>query len=86
MDGLHNDSPFLNETMKTEKNDGHGSDLYNKNNYVIHIKDLKQALNHELLLENVHRVIKLNQEVWLKPYISKNLKNDFDKDFFQVDE
>ena len=66
LDGLHNDSPFLNETMKTEKNDGRGSDLYDKNNYVIHIKDLKQALNHEFLLENMHRVIKLNQEVWLK--------------------
>ena len=67
MDGPHNGSPFLNETMKIEKIGGRGSDLYDKNNYVIHIKDLKQALNHELLLENVHRVIKLNQEVWLKP-------------------
>ena len=53
--------------MKIEKIDGRGSDLYDKNNYVMHIKNLKQALNHELLLENVHRVIKLNQEVWLKP-------------------
>ena len=74
--------------MKIEKNDGRGSDLYNKNNYVIHKKNLKQALNHELLLENVHRVIKLNQEVWLKPYISmankKNFKMILTKIFFKL--
>ena len=31
--------------------------------------NLKQALNHGLLLKKVHRVIKFNQNVWLKPYI-----------------
>ena len=35
-----------------------------KKEYVIHIKNLKQALNHGLALEKLHRVIKFNQEVW----------------------
>ena len=30
--------------------------------YDIHIQHLKQALNHELVLKKVHKVIKFNQE------------------------
>ena len=43
--------------------------MYDKNNYVVHIRSLKQALNHELILKKVHRVIQFNQEAWLKKYI-----------------
>ena len=43
-------------------------------NYVVHIRALKQALNHGLILKKVHRVIQLNQEEWLKPYIEMNTK------------
>ena len=56
-------------------------------NLVLHIKNLKQALNHGLVLKKVHRVIKFNQNAWLKPYIDmntdlrKNTKNDFEKVF-----
>ena len=28
---------------------------------------LKQALNHELILKTVHKVIEFEQEEWLKP-------------------
>ena len=64
--------------------------LYDKENYVIHISALKQALNHGLELKKVHRVIKFYQEAWLKPYIDMNTKlrteakNDFEKDFFKL--
>ena len=57
--------------------------LYDKKNYVIHVRALKQALNHGLILEKVHRVIKFNQSAWLKSYIDFNTKlrteakNDF---------
>ena len=34
---------------------------------VIHIRNVKQILNNELVLKNVHRVIKLNQKAWLNP-------------------
>ena len=59
-----------------------------KKEYVIHIGNLKQALNHELVLKEVHRVIKLNQKAWQKSYIDmntelrQNAKNDFEKYFF----
>ena len=33
---------------------------------------LKQALNHGLALKRVYRVIKFNQNAWLKPYIEIN--------------
>ena len=38
----------------------------------MHIRNLKQALNHRLKLKKAHRVIKFNQEAWLKPYIDIN--------------
>ena len=58
--------------MKTEKVEKLVANLHDKTKYVIHIKNLKQALNHELVLRRVHRVIKFNQNDWLKPYIYMN--------------
>ena len=63
-----------------------------KKSYVVHIRSLKQALSHGLILKKVHGVIQFNQEAWLKPYIDmttelgKQAKNDFEKRLFQVDE
>ena len=34
----------------------------NKENYIIHIVSLKQALNHGLILKRVHKVIEFEQE------------------------
>ena len=51
---------------------------------------LKQALNHELKLKKIHRIIEFNQEAWLKPYIDMNTElrkvasNDFEKDFYKL--
>ena len=61
-----------------------------KNEYVIHIRNLKQALNHGLVLKKVHRVIKFNRKAWLKPYADMNTKlrqkakHNFEKDFFKL--
>ena len=57
---LHNDLPFLPERMKIEKVEKLVANLHDKTEYVIHIRNLKQALNHGLVLKKVHRVIKLN--------------------------
>ena len=40
----------------------------------MHIKVLKQVLNHGLVLTKAHRVIQFNQKDWLKPYIDMNTK------------
>ena len=39
----------------------------------MHIRTQKQALNHRLLLKQVSRVITFSQQVWLKPFIDKNI-------------
>ena len=76
--------------MKIEKVEKLVANLHDKTEYVIHIRNLKQALNHRLVLKKVHRVIKFNQNAWLKPYIDMNTdlrkkaKNDFEKDFFKL--
>ena len=44
----------------------------NKTGYSIHIRKLKQALNHGIMLQKVHRKIKFNQKSWLKLYVDMN--------------
>ena len=48
------------ERMKIEKVEKVVVNLYDKGEYVIHIRNLKQALNHRLR-KKVHWVIKFNQ-------------------------
>ena len=86
----HKDLPFLPEGRKLEKVEKLVCSIEEKGKYVIHIRALKQALNHGLILKYVHRVIKFNQEAWLKSYIDMNTKlrkeakNEFEKDFFKL--
>ena len=72
MPELHNNLPFLPEKMKIEKVEKLVGNLHNKTKYVIHIRHLKQALSHKLVLKKVHRVNKFNEITWLKPYIDMN--------------
>ena len=53
------DLPFLPERRKIEKVEKLTND---KEKYVVHIRDLKQALNHGLKLKEIHRVIQFNLE------------------------
>ena len=45
---LHNDLPFLHEGMKIEKVEKLVANLFDKTEYIIHTRNLKQALNHKL--------------------------------------
>ena len=69
---FHSDLPFLSERMKINKCSKLVCNLHDKKRYVVHIRSLKQALNHRLILKKVHRVIQFNQEAWLKEYIDMN--------------
>ena len=86
----HKDLPFLPERKKLEKVEKLVCSIEDKEKYVIHIRALKQALNHGLVLKDVHRVIKFNQEAWLKPYIDMNTKlrteakNELEIEFFKL--
>ena len=61
---LHNDLSFLAEIMKIEN--------VKKTEYVMHIRNLKPALNHGLVLKKVHKMIKFNKNARLKPCIDMN--------------
>ena len=91
------DLPFLPEIKKVEKVGKLICSIEDKEKYVIHIKALKQALNHELKLKKVHRVTQsytkvheFNQKTWLQSYTDTNIKlktnakTKFEKDFFNL--
>ena len=87
---LHKDLPFLPERKKVEKVEKLICSIEDKKKYVIHIRALKQALNHGLKLKKVHRVIQFIQKDWLKSYIDmntelrENAKDEFEKNFFKL--
>ena len=87
---LHSDLPFLPEKMIINKCGKLVCNLYDNNNYAVHIRSLKQTLDNRLILRKVHRVILFNQEAWLQEYIDMNTelrkqaKNDFEKVFFKL--
>ena len=59
--------------MKIEKVQMFITILHYKTEYVIHIRNVKQALNHGLILETFRKVIKFDQNAWLKPFIDMNI-------------
>ena len=86
---MHIDSPLLPERMKINQCYKLLCNLYDKNNYVVHVRSLNQILDHELILKKAYKVIQFNQEAWLKEYIEINTKlrteakNNFEKDFLK---
>ena len=86
----HNELPFLVEKMKIERKEKLAPNRKDKKRYVVHIKALDQALKHGLKLKKVQRITDFQQSKWMKPYImlktklSKDAKNDSEKDFFKL--
>ena len=58
--------------MKIEKVKKLVANIDDKTEYVIHIRNLKQALNHGLVLKKLHRIIEFKQKAWLKSCIDMN--------------
>ena len=86
----HKDLPFLAERKKFKKLKKLVCGIEDKEKYVVHIRALKQALNHGLKLKEVYRIIQFKQKAWLKPYIDMNTElrkkaqNEFEKNFFKL--
>ena len=86
----YNDLPFMCAKMKINGVEKLVPNLHYKKKYVIHIKALKQVIDHGLVLERIHRYIEFKQSAWMKEYIDFNTrlrtaaKNDFEKDFCKL--
>ena len=86
----HNDLPFMCERMEINNVEKLVPNLYDKKNYVIHIRALDQTLTHGLILDRIHRDIEFDQSAWMRLFIDFNTQlrtkatNDFEKDFFKL--
>ena len=60
--------------MKIEKFERLVANLYDKGEYVINIRNLKQTLNHGLLLKKVDRVTEFSGKARLKYIANKKCK------------
>ena len=69
LDDFLNDFPILPERINIEKVEKLAANLHDKKEYVIHKRNLKLTWEHRLVLQKVQRVIKFNQEAWLKSCI-----------------
>jgi hypothetical protein len=64
--------------------------FHKKENYVVHVLALKQAVAHGLKVTKVHKVLEFDQSPWLKSYIDKNTRRPqqariaFEKAFFKL--
>lgn len=91
---LHADLPFLVENIVPPTSRSNLPklipNLNDKKKYIVHYRNLKQALRHGLMIMQTHRILKFNQKPWLKKYIDLNTEmrnkatNKFEKDHYKL--
>ena len=65
-------------------------DFHEKQNYVVHISNLKYYLEKGIKLKRIGKCIQFHQKAFLEPYIRlntdlrKKAKTNFDKDFYKL--
>ncbi|KAE9521294.1 hypothetical protein AGLY_018313 [Aphis glycines] len=88
----HNDLPFLpqNSIPQGSKVRKLMATFERKENYIVHYRNLQQAIDNGLIVEKGHRVLEFSQSDWLAKYIQlntemrKKARNQFEKDFFKL--
>ncbi|GET63510.1 hypothetical protein RIR_jg28804.t2 [Rhizophagus irregularis DAOM 181602=DAOM 197198] len=64
--------------------------LFDKDEYVVHYRNLQYYVSQGLVIKKVYEAIKFEQAPWMKPYIEFNTaerakaKNDFEKNFYKL--
>lgn len=89
---LHNDFPFCPENIipPHSKCSKLIPNLFDKSNYIIHYRNLKQCVQHGLIVKSINRVLTFQQSDWLKPFIElntqlrNNARNSFEKNFYKL--
>jgi len=88
----HNDFPFLpiNECPPNSKAKKLLTTLSSKKNYIVHYKNLKQAILNGIKVTKIHRAISFSQSKWMASYIELcttmrvEAKNEFEKNFWKL--
>ena len=87
---LHNSYPLAPEKIKFDKINKLIPNLYDKKNYICHIKNLQLYVDLGLKIKKIHRILEFDQKPWMKSYIEFNTElrkkatNAFEKDFFKL--
>lgn len=68
----HNDFPFCPVQKKFGGTKKLCATLEDKEKYIIHYRNLKQAIEHGLVLKKIHKGLKFHQSKWLAKYIEMN--------------
>ena len=64
--------------------------IEDKNNYVVHSRNLQFYLKQGMNLKRIHRELELDQECWMGPYVRmntefrKDAKRDIEKNFHKL--
>lgn len=68
----HNDYPFLPERVKLQNVEKLCTTLNSREKYVLHLKNIQQAIQNGLKVTKVHRILKFFQSDWMASYINLN--------------
>ena len=83
---LHNDFSFAPEHLQSRLI----PNLYNKNKYILHFRNLEFYIDNGLILKKIHRVLQFTESNWMKGYImfntNKRMKSDnkFEKCLYKL--
>ena len=89
-------SPYAKELLKKlGRKSGKGTvklvpNLQNKQNYVVHYRNLQFYVKHGLVILKINKILKFEQRPWLASYITlntdrrKSAKSTFEKDFYKL--